>query len=121
METITNDLKEYQRLCKKTARTDFKSPEHEILTWGLGIAGEAADVGSCIKKTYSHGNDQIKGIRENLGDTMWYIATIANFYGWDLQEILEENIEKLKKRYSEGKFTEKHASRGNTMVDWNEK
>lgn len=36
-------LKEYQKLCKKTAQR-FKDEEKEILTWGLGIAGEAGDV-----------------------------------------------------------------------------
>jgi NTP pyrophosphatase (non-canonical NTP hydrolase) len=120
MEHPKNNLNEYQRICKITARK-FDTPVHEIMTWGLGIAGEAGDVASCIKKTYTHDNDQVKGIRENLGDTMWYIAMIANFYGWDLQEILDENVEKLKKRYPEGHFTEKHASRNNTMIDWNEK
>ena len=43
---------------------------------------------------------------------------ICNFFNWDLHEILEENLEKLKKRYPNG-FTEKDAGRGGTMIDWN--
>ena len=113
------NLKEYQELCIKTS-SKFNGPEKEIMTWGLGIAGEAGDVASCIKKTFSHGNDQKAGIRENLGDTMWYIAMICNFFDWELEDILKENLEKLKKRYPQG-FTEKDASRNNTRVDWNEK
>lgn len=113
------NLKEYQELCKKTAKT-FNDKEKEILCWGLGIAGEAGDVAGCIKKTIGHGNDQRLGIKENLGDTLWYMAMIANFFGWSLEDILQENIEKLQKRYSQG-FTEKDASRNNTRVDWNEK
>ena len=115
------DLKDYQELCKKTAKK-FDNDEKEILTWGLGIAGEAGDVASCIKKVHVHGNHSVKeGIKENLGDTLWYVAMICSFYGWDLKEILKENISKLEKRYSEGKFTEKDAQRGGTKVDWNEK
>jgi NTP pyrophosphatase (non-canonical NTP hydrolase) len=114
------DLKEFQELCKVTARK-FDSQEKELFTWGLGIAGEAGDVAGCIKKTLSHGNDQRKGIRENIGDTMWYAAMICNVLGWDISEILQENIDKLKKRYPDEKFTEKHASRGQTRVDWMEK
>ena len=114
-----NNLKDYQKLCKGTAKK-FETKEHEILTWGLGITGEAGDVASCIKKTFSHNNDQREGIKENLGDTLWYAAMICNFFEWDLQEILEENIEKLKKRYPEG-FTIKKASREGTKIDWNEK
>lgn len=110
-------LEKYQKFCEKTAK-DFGGSEKEILTWGLGIAGEAGDVAGCIKKTFSHDNDQRKGIRENLGDTLWYIAMICNFFNWNLQEILEENIKKLRKRFPKG-FTTKNARRKGTRIDWN--
>jgi NTP pyrophosphatase (non-canonical NTP hydrolase) len=113
------NLKEYQKLCKKTAKK-FSDKDKEILTWGLGIAGEAGDVAGCIKKTVSHGNNQKEGIKENIGDTLWYLAMICNFYGWNLDDILKENINKLKKRYPKG-FTEKLAKRNNTRIDWMEK
>jgi len=115
----TTNLREYQKICETTAK-EFETKEKEILTWGLGIAGEAGDIAGCIKKTYAHGNDQIKGIRENVGDTLWYAAMICNFYSWDLQEILDENVEKLRKRYPEG-FTTENAKRDGQRVDWNEK
>lgn len=118
-ERKASSLKEYQEFCKLTARK-FDPPEHEIFTWGLGIAGEAGDVAGCIKKTFTHGNDQRQGIKENIGDVMWYSAMICNYFGWDLQEILNSNLEKLKSRYPQG-FTEKDASRNNTRIDWNEK
>jgi NTP pyrophosphatase (non-canonical NTP hydrolase) len=112
-------LKEYQELCKLTAKK-FETKELEILSWVLGISGEAGDVDSCIKKTVSHKNDQKEGIKENIGDTLWYMAMICNYYGWSLHEILSENLEKLKARYPQG-FTEKDAARGGTRVDWNKK
>lgn len=112
------DLKEYQEICKTTAKK-FDNTDVEIATWGLGIAGEAGDVASCIKKTFAHKNDQTQGIRENLGDTLWYSAMICNFFGWNFQEIMDENIAKLKKRYPNG-FTIKDAGRDGTMIDWNE-
>jgi hypothetical protein len=37
-----------------------------------------------------------------------------------MQEILDENIEKLKKRFPNG-FTTQNAKRENSMIDWNEK
>ena len=117
--TLNATLKDYQKLCKLTAKK-FTDPALEISTWGLGIAGEAGDVASCIKKTFAHNNDQRAGIRENIGDTLWYAASICNFFGWDMQEILNENVAKLKKRFPNG-FTAKEAGRGGTMVDWNEK
>ncbi len=112
-------LGEYQKLCKKTAKK-FEPKEKEILAWGLGISGEAGDVGGCIKKTFCHDNDQRDGIKENLGDTLWYTAMICNFFDWNLEDVLNENIEKLKKRYPNG-FTAKDARRNGTKIDWNEK
>jgi NTP pyrophosphatase (non-canonical NTP hydrolase) len=114
-----SNLREYQLLCKLSAKK-FENPEKEILTWGLGITGEAGDVASCIKKTFAHDNDQRAGIRENIGDTLWYAAMICNFFEWDMQDILDENIAKLKKRYPQG-FTINDARRDGTMIDWNKK
>ena len=113
------DLKDYQELCKKTAKK-FVTDREEILTWGLGITGEAGDVASCIKKTFQHDNDQKEGIKENLGDAMWYAAMICNFFGWNFEEVLKQNIEKLKKRYSDGEFKIEHAKREGEKIDWNE-
>jgi len=117
-EEKEESLKQYQKLCKLTAKK-FETSEKEILTWGLGIAGEAGDVAGCIKKTFAHDNDQREGIKENIGDTMWYAAMICNFFGWNMQEILDANIEKLKKRYLGGGFTTNLARREGTRVDWN--
>jgi len=113
-------LKEYQEFCISVAQK-FKNSEKEILVWGLGLVGEAGDAAGCIKKTYAHDNDQKAGIKENLGDTLWYIAMICNFYGWDLKDVLKENIDKLSKRYVKGHFTTEDAGRKNTRIDWNEK
>ena len=110
------DLSEYQKLANKTAKKDFGSKEEEIFCWGLGITGEAGDVASCIKKTFAHKKDVREGIRENLGDMMWYAAMICNFFGWNLQEVLEENIVKLKKRYGEKGFNYNSVDR--EMIKW---
>tara|TARA_Y100000310_G_scaffold344805_1_gene459636 strand:+ start:936 stop:1274 length:339 start_codon:yes stop_codon:yes gene_type:complete len=111
------NLKEYQECCKQTA-LKYDDKDKEIYNWGLGIAGEAGDVASCIKKTVAHGNDQTSGIKENLGDTMWYIAMICNFYGWNLEDVLQENVQKLEKRFPEG-FSFEHVKR--KPIDWGEK
>ena len=89
-QTSKGNLKDFQKLCERTAKK-FDDPEKEILTWGLGIAGEAGDVASCIKKTFAHDNDQRAGIRENLGDALWYSAMICNFFGWKLEDVLYRN------------------------------
>lgn len=111
------NLREYQKFVKIVAKK-FDNPNEEIMTWGLGISGEAGDVASCIKKTFAHGNDQKEGIRENIGDTFWYMTAICNFFGWDIEEIIGENMAKLKKRYPKGFTTEKAKRK---MIDWGER
>lgn len=118
IELNKQGIKDYQELCKKTAKS-FDNKDLEISTWGLGLTGEAGDVAGCIKKTFAHDNDQRAGIKENIGDTMWYLAMICNFFGWDMQQVLEENIAKLEKRFPQG-FTTQEAKRDNTRIDWNE-
>ena len=109
------DLNEYQKIAKVTAKKDFGSPTEEILCWGCGISGEAGDVASCIKKTFAHNKDVKEGIKENIGDMLWYAAMICNFFNWNMQEVLNENIEKLKKRFPEG-FNYESVNRD--MVKW---
>ena len=109
------NLKEYQEICKQTAKKDFQTDVEEIMCWGLGVTGEAGDIGSCIKKPYAHKKDVKDGIKENTGDMMWYTAMICNFFGWNLDEILNQNIEKLKARFPEG-FNYKSVDR--EMVKW---
>lgn len=108
-------LKKFQEHCQKHCRKDIDKEVIGILTWGLGISGEAGDVASCIKKTFMHDNDQRAGIRENLGDVMWYIAMICNHFDWNMEEILKENMEKLDKRYPNG-FSYEAAKR--KPIDW---
>lgn len=109
------NLKEYQKICKLTAKKDFKTEVEEIMCWGLGVTGEAGDIASCIKKTFAHKKDVKEGIKENIGDMLWYTAMICNFFKWNLNEILNENIEKLKKRFPEG-FNYQSVDRD--MIKW---
>ena len=109
------ELNEYQELVQKTAKKDFSTKEEEIMCWGLGVSGEAGDVASCIKKTFAHKKDVREGIRENLGDMLWYGAMICNFFEWSLKDVLEENVDKLKKRFPEG-FDYESVSRD--MIKW---
>ena len=113
------DLKEYQQLCKKTAKP-FDDRMKAMSDWGLGASGEAGDLAGCIKKTFYHNNDQSDGIRENVGDVMWYLAMICNTMDWELDDIISENIDKLSKRYKDG-FTEKEIRREDTRIDWMKK
>ena len=94
---------QYQRLAKRTADLDSKAAGERWSNWGLGIAGEAGEVADYLKKVIYHGHpmDRDKLIKE-LGDVQWYIAIAASEADVSLSDIMEANIEKLRKRYPQG-------------------
>lgn len=93
---------DYQR---ESARTiDPKRSDIEVLTsGGLGLAGESGEVIELIKKHVFHGHalDKEKLTKE-VGDALWYLATICTGGGIRLCDAAAGNVEKLKARYPDG-------------------
>jgi NTP pyrophosphatase (non-canonical NTP hydrolase) len=107
------DFNTYQQLAERTAsRGENDTDQTRYANFGLGIAGEAGEVADLIKKHVFHGHELDKDkLTKELGDVMWYIATIANTAGISLSEVAERNIEKLRQRYPEGFSTERSINR----------
>ena len=75
----------------------------------LGMQTEAAEIADAYKKTIAYKKElDLVNVKEELGDILWYIANMCNMHDWDLRDIMQTNIDKLKARYPE-KFTEEHA------------
>lgn len=69
----------------------------------MGLSGEVGELNDMIKKWIFHKSDMdITHAKKELGDIMWYIACMAESFGWSLDEIMQMNIDKLKARYPEG-------------------
>ena len=73
----------------------------------MGLAGEAGEVANKVKKVFRDGTENMpKNWKENIaseiGDVMWYCATLANDLGFDLESIAKKNLEKLASRMSSG-------------------
>ena len=108
---------EYQKLAMRTndgestvrlARAMF---EHEygnydmggIIMATMGLSGEVGELNDMIKKWIFHKSDMdITHAKKELGDIMWYIACMAESFGWSLDEIMQMNIDKLKARFPDG-------------------
>ncbi|TDP59831.1 nucleoside triphosphate pyrophosphohydrolase family protein [Aminicella lysinilytica] len=84
----------------------------EVIMGCLGLSGEVGELNDLVKKYIFHEShmDDIK-FRKELGDICWYIALICHACNYDLGEIMEMNIEKLKNRYPEGFDVEKANNR----------
>ena len=75
----------------------------------LGLCTEVAELQDIIKKHIAYKKDiDWVNAKEELGDLMFYVASFCRINNFDLEEILETNVEKLESRYPD-KFTEHHA------------
>jgi len=83
------------------------TPMTRLLHGAMGICTEAGELLDVLKKCLFY-NRKIDhdNVKEELGDVFWYLAIICNQEGWTFEEIMEENIKKLKARYPE-KLSEK--------------
>ena len=83
-----------------------------VLNGCLGLAGESGEVLDMVKKWVFHEKDLDKDhLKKELGDVMWYVAMLCESFGFDLDEILQMNVDKLKARYPEGFDPEKANNR----------
>ena len=105
------NINEYQKLAMKTLNPAL-SRQEVLMDSALGLCGESGEVADLLKKHLMQGHpfDQDKFAKE-LGDVAWYLAEAATALHMDLEEILEMNIEKLKRRYPEGFDVEKSIHR----------
>lgn len=120
----TNDGKCTDRLCGLIDRiADYNSGTRigkhvEAVDVGgvvnglFGLSGEAGELTDMIKKWIFHNKTlDITHAQKELGDVMWYVAMICESFGWSLDEIMQMNIDKLKKRYPDGFDTERANNR----------
>ena len=95
-------INEYQKLAMTTLNP--KLDNKEILINGvMGLCGESGEAIDIVKKHLAQGHELDKEhLAKELGDIAWYLAETATAIGYDLEDILQMNIDKLKKRYPNG-------------------
>lgn len=80
-----------------------------ILHGALGISTEAGEILDAVKKSIFYGKPfDLVNLQEEIGDCFWYLAILAKEAGMSFEDIMAQNIAKLKARYPD-KFTE-HAA-----------
>lgn len=94
---------EYQKSAMTTAQDDDVEIMHRI----LGLVGESGEVAERIKKIYRDNNGDFakldkQSFSKELGDVLWYIATLADVFGISLEDIAQTNVSHLKRRAANG-------------------
>jgi len=103
----TNDGKATDRL-ETAIKMNNISVSHKIDIGGLlngclGLSGEAGEFNDMIKKHIFHEKElDIEHLKKECGDILWYVAMICHSMNWNMDEIMQMNIDKLKARYPEG-------------------
>lgn len=98
-------LNEYQSKAMETAI--YPLP---IIYPTLGLTGEAGEVSDKVKKVIRDkgsdftNQDTKHAIAEEIGDVLWYCATLSHDLGYTLNEIAQMNNEKLQSRKERGKL-----------------
>lgn len=99
-------INEYQKLALRTASMEVSediASSFDLLNCALGLCGESGEVADIIKKNIFQGHEINKQeIAEELGDVAWYLAVASYAIGIDLESVMKQNIDKLKKRYPNG-------------------
>lgn len=97
------------RTCKHVDGLAMDAKSYDLMHATLGIAGESGEIVDAVKKSVIYGKElDVVNMREEIGDIMWYIALACRTLDFDLGEILDENIAKLKMRYPD-KYSDVHA------------
>ena len=79
-----------------------------LLTAAVGISAEGGEFMEIVKKMLFQGKPWDEHNRKHLiielGDVMWYVMQACKALHVTLDEVIECNVDKLKKRYPGGEF-----------------
>jgi NTP pyrophosphatase (non-canonical NTP hydrolase) len=79
-----------------------------LMTAAIGMAAEGGEFAEIPKKVAFQGKpmdeDTIFHMKRELGDIMWYWVNACRALNLDPNEVVEENVRKLEKRYPGGEF-----------------
>lgn len=84
---------EYQELAERTMSSECGMAEMHALH---GMVGEIGELHSLYQKEYQgHAFDE-EHAKKEVGDLLWFIAEYCTAMNWELDDVMEMNIEKLK-------------------------
>ena len=102
---------EYQSLAMTTLNPAL-SKQDVLINAVMGLCGESGEAIDIVKKHLHQGHELDKEkLAKELGDIAWYLAEAAHALDIPLDDILEQNIAKLKARYPQGFDTERSIHR----------
>lgn len=102
------NFSDYQAGAAKTAVYPGRGTGNWIYP-ALGLAGESGEICEKIKKAIRDDDGKMTDERKallakELGDVLWYLATMCSELGLNMQDVAEANLAKLAARKSSGRL-----------------
>ena len=92
---------EYQKLAMRTC--NISNNKKNMLYHGVfGLTSEAGEVAGLLQKIYQGHILDEEHLKKELGDCIWMISEICTAKGFNLDDVMQTNIDKLKARYPTG-------------------
>lgn len=109
---------EYQVLAARTINKNlapWEATQHAL----FGMASEVGELHGIFQKKLQHEglpllfdeDPDIEHAKKEVGDILWFVAEFCTVNDWDLEDIMQMNIDKLKARYPDGFSVEKSLHR----------
>ena len=100
---------DYQEWTKSTV---VYEGDNKMSYFTLGLVGEAGEVAEKVKKLMRDykqykevpPTDKVLEIHYELGDVLWYLARLADFWGTNLENLMKLNKSKLESRKKRNKL-----------------
>ena len=104
-----SSMQMYNRMVDiETVESGTKVNAASLMTGAIGIASEGGEFAEIVKKCIFQGkpmdDETIFHCKRELGDIMRYWITSCRALSLDPNEVIEENVNKLKSRYPGGEF-----------------
>lgn len=101
------EFNEYQQESRKTAV--YPVIGQGFVYPALGLAGESGEVVEKIKKIFRDqqgtvGAEQRQAVAKELGDVLWYLAQLATELDLELNQVAQDNLDKLLSRQQRGQL-----------------
>ncbi len=78
-------------------------PQEKLTLAALGLTGESGEVADHVKKALFQGHDiDPAHVAKELGDILWYMGLACDAIGYSLDDVMQMNVAKLRRRYPNG-------------------
>lgn len=101
---------EYQKLAARTMNFEWSRGDqgkHAL----HGMVGEIGELHSIYQKRYQGHPFNEEHAKKEVGDLLWFVAEYCTAHNWNLEDIMQMNIDKLRARYPDGFSSDKSLNR----------